>query len=94
MNSPTMGRMGTLDESVLALTAAVLKQAALDYKSSVEWLTKHPDQAETKKYKSVTKLRNDVVRFTKSDFFELAVGGIIDRTTFLRRALEERCDFR
>ena len=94
MGSPTMGRMNALDESVLALTAAILKQAAIDYMTSVMWLAKHPNEAESKKYKSVMKLRNDVVRFTKSNFFELSVGGIIDRDTFLRRALEERCDFR
>ena len=94
MNAPTMGIRNAVDEGFLSLAAAVLKQAAVDYKAAVRWLSKHRDKSETKEYKNVTKVRNEVVRFTKSGFFELAVGDLIDSETFLRRALEERCDFR
>jgi len=75
------------DEPYIALMAGVLRQAALDYKYAVEWLAKHPDDGESKKYKMFQKLKRDVVMFTKSDLFDFAVGGTIDPETFLKTAL-------
>ena len=88
MGFSTMGKPSRSDEAILALVAAIFKQAAQDYRFAVIWMMKHPDKECTRKYKTIRNLRNEVVRFTKSDMFELVLGDQIDSKTFLKMALK------
>ena len=88
MDAITMGQRSHIDEPILALAAAVFRQAAMDYRFAVNWLMSHQDKEETREYKEVVKLRNDVVRFTKSKLFGIALGDKITPDKFLKMALK------
>ena len=84
----TMGIWSRDDEPIIALVAAVFRQAAQDYKYAVSWMRSHASKQCTREFKEKEKLRNDVIRFTKSDLYELVLGGKLEPDTFLKMALK------
>ena len=56
------------DDGIINLASAVLKQAVLDFKSSVKWLNEHPDD-DSRQRKSVEKMRKETGRFFRSNWF-------------------------
>lgn len=88
MDALTMGQRSNIDEPTLALISAVFRQAAMDYKYAVDWLMSHKDKEETREYKKIAKLRNDVVRFTRSELFGIALGEKITPDKFLKMAVK------
>lgn len=88
MNAPTMGRVSINDEAILALVAAVFRQAAQDYRYAVTWMTSHASRECTREFREKRKLRNDVIRFTKSDLYQLVLGDKMDPETFLKMAVK------
>lgn len=88
MNAPTMGQRSRPDEAFLALIAAVFRQAAQDYRYAVMWMRSHASKEFTREFKEKEKLRNDVIRFTKSGLFQLVLGDKMEPETFLKMALK------
>lgn len=72
---------------MVELIAAVFKQAAADYKYAVEWMAKNDEMERPRLYRQMKSLRNEVIRFTRSDFFDIAIGDGISPDEFLRMAL-------
>ena len=59
------------EDAVIELASWVVKQAAIDYRLAIRNMMKYSD--ESPQYKEARKLRNDVVRFSRSDWFNLLV---------------------
>lgn len=78
------------DEEAIELMAAVVKCAAKDYRTSVKWLMKHEKQNRSKKYRIVEKLRDDVIKFSKSYLFSLVFEGVLDSRQFLMMAMKDQ----
>lgn len=76
------------DEEAIELMAAVVKRAAKDYRTSVKWLMKHEKQNRSKKYRIVEKLRDDVIKFSKSYLFSLVFEDVLDPNKFLMMAIK------
>ena len=83
----TLGRMSIDAEPYTALIAAIFKQAAQDYRHAVKWIMNHPGKEESREFKEKVKLRNEVIRFTKSQFFNTVLGKTVDPDTFLKMAM-------
>lgn len=78
------------DEEAIELMAAVVKLAAQDYRTSVKWLMKHEKQNRSRKYHIVEKLRDDVIRFSKSYLFSLVFEEVLDSRQFLLMAMKDQ----
>ena len=87
MATSTIGRQSMGEEPYVALIAAIFKQAAQDYRHAVNWMMMHPRRVGSREFKEKEKIRNDVIRFTKSNLFNLVLGNKIDPDTFLKMAL-------
>lgn len=76
------------DEEAIELMASIVKQAAKDYRVSVKWLMKHEKQNTSKKYHIVERLRDDVIKFSKSYLFSLVFEEVLDSKQFLMMAVK------
>lgn len=85
MEALTMGTRNTVEDNWVELIASVFREAAWDYRRAVRWLTRHPTKFKTKEYAAHEQARDEIVEFTRSPLFGLAIP--MKPEVFLKMAL-------